>query len=132
MRATVEPFQSAAARADQSIRQTLRQLTAGNAAQQARLDTIDRLVEAKFSELQKTMALRRQSGMEAALAVVRTGEGKRIMDECRALLSAMEEEDRLLLAQRHASGRRSGTCECAGSWGWAAAACCCCWSSRER
>ena len=96
-----EPFDSAL-REQQSIRQTLRQLTAGDPAQQAALDTVDRLVEAKFSELQKTMALRRQ-GMDAALAVVRTGEGKRIMDECRAVLRAMEEGDRLLLAKRTAA-----------------------------
>ena len=56
-------------------------------------------MEAKFLELQKTMALRRQ-GIDAALAVVRTGEGKRIMDECRAVLRAMEEGDQLLLAKR--------------------------------
>ena len=56
-------------------------------------------MEAKFLELQRTMALRRQ-GVEAALAVVRTGEGKRIMDECRAVLRAMEEGEELLLAKR--------------------------------
>ena len=60
--------------------------------------------------------------MDAALAVVRTDEGKRIMDECRAVLLAMEKEDRRLLAKR--LGRpKLRVCECDGSWGWAAAAC---------
>src|ERR1035441_5923700 len=46
------------------------------------------------------MALHRKEGLYAALAAVRTGEGKRIMDECRAVLHAMEEEDQRLLATR--------------------------------
>lgn len=71
-----EPFQSALGE-QLAIRRTLRQLTAGNAAQQAILKTVDRLVEAKFSELQQTMELRRTAGLDAALAVVRTGAGMR-------------------------------------------------------
>jgi len=94
-----EPFLQALREA-QSARQTLRHLTAGNPAQQEKLGALDGLVEAEFSELQRSMALRRQRGLDAALAVVRTSEGKRIMDECRADLHAMEETDRLLLANR--------------------------------
>jgi CHASE3 domain sensor protein len=71
-----EPFQSALGE-QLAIRRTLRQLTAGNATQQAILKTVDRLVEAKFSELQQTMELRRTAGLDAALAVVRTGAGMR-------------------------------------------------------
>ena len=94
-----EPFESAL-REQASVRQALRRLTAGNRFQQASLNTVDRLVEARFSELQNTMAMHRQEGPDAALALVRTGEGKRIMDECRAALRVMEEGDRLLLAER--------------------------------
>jgi len=54
------------------------------------------------------MVLRRQ-GREAALVVVRTGEGKRIMDECRAALSAMEEGNRLLLARRTSAAEAQNT-----------------------
>jgi PAS domain S-box-containing protein len=104
----LEPFQSAI-REEQSARRTLRQLTADNPAQQARLDVLDQLVEAKFAELQKTITLRRQGQVDAALAVLRTGEGKRIMDACRAALHAMEEEDRLLLAKQTRAAEVQGT-----------------------
>ena len=104
----LEPFLSAL-QEERSARQTLRQLTADNPPQQATLGTLDRLVEAKFSELQKTITLRRQGRADAALAVMRTGEGKRIMDECRAALHTMEEEDRLLLAERTRAAEAQGT-----------------------
>jgi PAS domain S-box-containing protein len=102
-----EPFQSAL-REQLAIRRTLRLLSASNAAQQAILETVDRLVEAKFSELQQTMELRRTAGLDAALAVVRTGAGKRIMDHCRASLRALEEGDRQLLARQTRSSDRVG------------------------
>lgn len=94
-----EPFQSAV-RGERSARESLRQLTAGEPFQQSNMETVDRLVEAQFSELEKTIHLRQTEGVEAALAVVRTGAGKRIMDECRAALSAMQQEDLRLLAAR--------------------------------
>ena len=48
-------------------------------------------VEAKFSELQRTLALRRKEGLEVALAAIRTGELTRLTSESRAVLRAMEE-----------------------------------------
>ncbi len=104
----LEPFLSAL-REEPSARQSLWQLTADNPAQQVALGTLDRLVEAKFSELQKTIALRRQGRADEALAVVRSAEGKRIMDECRAALHTMEEEDRRLLTERTRAAEAQGT-----------------------
>ena len=95
----VEPLE-AALRDGRSALETLRQLTAVNPAQQARLDTLSRLVEAKFAELERTMALRRKEGMEVALAAIRTGELRRLTSESRALLRAMESEARTLVAKR--------------------------------
>ncbi len=94
-----EPFESAAGR-EQSIRLTLGQLVGGNPAQQVNLVNLDRLMNSKFAELRKTMELRQSQGPVAALAVVRDGEGQRLMNECRAILGAMEEQDRELLAKR--------------------------------
>ena len=44
---------------------------------------LPRLIEAKLAELRETIALSRTHGLSAALEVVRTGEGQRIMDEVR-------------------------------------------------
>lgn len=97
-----EPFLSAL-REERQDRQSLRRLTADNRAQQRSLDTLDRLVEATYSELRKTMTLRQEKGQDAVLVIVRAQEGKRIMDQCRILLGVMEERERQLLAARIAA-----------------------------
>ncbi len=93
----VEPLESAL-RDGRSALETLRQLTAGNPAPQAKLDTLNRLVEAKFSELQRT--LRRKDGLEVALTAIRAGDLQRLTSESRAVLRAMESESRVLVAKR--------------------------------
>ena len=47
------------------------------------VEKIDRLVSAKFSELAQTVDLKRQHRDQDALAIVRGGQGKQIMDEIR-------------------------------------------------
>jgi PAS domain S-box-containing protein len=103
-----EPLESAL-REDLSARQALRKLTAGNPDQQARLDRVERLVEADLSELQKIVALRRTQGMDVALAIVRAGAGRKLTDECRIVLRAMEEEDRLQLTTQMGAAGNQGT-----------------------
>ena len=94
-----EPFELAL-REEQSAWQSLRLLTADSRAQRERLDAVDRLVVTLSSEFQTAMALRRSESLEAIIASVRTGAAKRSMDECRAALAGMEEEDRSLLIAR--------------------------------
>jgi methyl-accepting chemotaxis protein len=80
----------------------LADLTSDNPRQQARLPTLRELVRQKTDELAETIALRKEKGPEAALAVVQTDRGKRIMDDIRALLDQFEAEESNLLAQRSA------------------------------
>jgi PAS domain S-box-containing protein len=47
------------------------------------VEKIDRLVSAKFSELAQTIDLKRQHRDQDALAIVRGGQGKQLMDEIR-------------------------------------------------
>jgi CHASE3 domain sensor protein len=47
------------------------------------VDKIDQLVSAKFSELAKTVDLKRQHRDPEAVAIMRTGQGKQLMDEIR-------------------------------------------------
>ena len=97
--AYLEPY-SAARPAIQKTLDEIRRVTADNQAQQRRLDEMSPLVAAKLAELQRTIELRRTQGLEAALKIVLTGEGKRTMDEIRRVLAAMELEERDLLKQR--------------------------------
>ena len=92
----LQPYRSALSK--QSLaRQDLRQLTADNSGQQARVGKLDRLVETKLSGLSRIIALYRTEGRDAALVAVGTGEGKRVMDEIRGLLRDMEQEEHRLL-----------------------------------
>ena len=54
----------------------LRQLTRDNPEQQRRLDALSPLFVAKFAELDRTIALRRDGQADAALAIVRTDSGR--------------------------------------------------------
>jgi signal transduction histidine kinase len=69
--------------------------------QQARLDALRPLIEAKLAELAETVALRRESP-EAALAVVRTDRGRELMDRIRHDLGIFEAAARQILQDRTA------------------------------
>ncbi|MBG0814824.1 methyl-accepting chemotaxis protein [Planomonospora sp. ID82291] len=76
------------------------ELTSDNAAQQKRIQTLRPLIDAKFTEMQQTVDLRRGEGFEAARAVVLSDKGKATMDEIRATLSEMREAEASLLTVR--------------------------------
>ena len=99
----LQPYESALSTQSRA-RQNLRQITAGDSAQQARIDKLDRLVETKLSVLSRGIALYRTEGRDAALAAIFMGEGKRAMDEIRGLSRDMvQEEQRLLIIRTQAA-----------------------------
>ncbi len=75
-------------------------LVRNDAPQRARLDTLDRLSSAKFRELDHTLALRREKGLDAALAVVSTDSGRHLMDEARRITDDLEQTETALLQAR--------------------------------
>ncbi len=89
----------AALDAERIAHKALRRLAADNYSQNERLDALEQLTHARFLSLWETVETRRR-GAEDALAKVRTGEGERIMDQCRAMLRAIDVEERGLLAKR--------------------------------
>jgi PAS domain S-box-containing protein len=105
----LEPFQSASAAADKA-REMLRNLTAENPSQQARtaeveaeLDAeLDTLAAKRFAVVDATVALRQAGRTVDAMSLVASGEGKRIMDRFRAVLAALQAEERGLLDRRTA------------------------------
>ncbi|MGC2521006.1 MAG: CHASE3 domain-containing protein [Burkholderiales bacterium] len=91
----LEPYQTGAAVLNETIR-NLRSLTAGNPNQQQRLDAVESLAGGKIGELKDTIDLRRSKGFDAALQVIRTDKGKKVMDDIRKALAGMENEEKLL------------------------------------
>ncbi|MDA8165997.1 MAG: CHASE3 domain-containing protein, partial [Desulfobacteraceae bacterium] len=78
----------------------LRRLTANNANQEKRLDTLKPLIEAKFAEEKETIDLRRDKGFDAALNVVLGGNTKQMNDDILKTMSDLDNEERALLQQR--------------------------------
>jgi len=87
----------------------IKELTADNAAQRKRTDALYLLKTAKLAELQETIDLRRTKGFEAAVEVIRSGRGKRVMDEIRALVGEMQTEERNLMNKRQLEAESSST-----------------------
>src|SRR5713101_4540924 len=94
----LEPYRAAIKNIDQTIG-NLKSLTSDNPNQQKRIQLLEPLVEKKVTELQRTIDLRKNEGLAAANRVVLEGSGKHWMDQIRAVVAEMtnEEEDLLKL-----------------------------------
>ena len=95
----LEPYNAAVETLRQDIA-TIRTLTRDNPNQQKRIDRLEPFVKSKLAELKETIDLRQNKGFEAALAVVMTDRGKRIMVDIRSVLAEMLDEEKSLLAKR--------------------------------
>ncbi len=93
------PYNDAVPRVQPAIAE-IKKLTADNPNQQRRIEALGPLAAAKLSELQETIDLRKQKGLDAAVTVVLTDRGKKAMDDIRSLIGDMEGEERELLQHR--------------------------------
>jgi PAS domain S-box-containing protein len=84
----------------------IRNLTADNLIQQARLPTLKKLVDRKIQFAEEFIALRRTKGWEAAADSIRGKDGQRIMDEFQGVVREMQEEELRLLGLRNAEVQR--------------------------
>ncbi len=80
----------------------LQHMIIDNQNQTGRADKLNSLIESKFVEMEETLQLRRSKGFSAAEELVKTDAGKKIMDEIRAILAEMTNEENSLLVQRSA------------------------------
>lgn len=78
----------------------LKFLTRDNETQQQRLDTIQGLMEQKLAELQETIDLTESGKKDQALTLVKSDEGKQLMDDIRPILDNFTEEESRLLGER--------------------------------
>ena len=97
----LQPYEAAGAVLPDRLAQ-LRDLIADNPPQQERLANLETLAQRKLAEMRATIAARRRDGPQAAVRLVASGEGKRTMDEIRAVVAGMVTEEGQLLTARSA------------------------------
>ncbi len=64
-------------------------------------------IDTKLSELKQTIEVRKDKGLEAALAIVRADRGKHAMDDIRQIVMQMRDRENLVLEQRAADSQAS-------------------------
>lgn len=82
-------------------------LTAESEKQQTAITRLRDLISPRHALLDRTITLRRAQNLKAVTEIMRTEEGRRLMDEIRETLLAMREEEYLLLDQRRAQEQSS-------------------------
>jgi len=111
--AYLQPFTNVRAQV-QSRLDELKRLAASGELPADKVDRVATLTQEKLSELEQTIQLRREKGLDAALNVVASDRGKQLMDQLRSEMSAMrtgEEKDFAEAARQsdRAAALRTGT-----------------------
>jgi hypothetical protein len=78
----------------------LRELTDSQSNQHQQINTLEALMAAKLAELKQTIDLRQNKGLAAALQIVRTNKGEKLMDDIRKIIHEMENKEKQLLQQQ--------------------------------
>ena len=91
-----------------SLQEKLLRLTADNPSQQDRLHSLASLLQRRLEVAAETVQLRRDSGFDATLALVRGNAGHVTMLRIDGLLGALTAEEEDLLVQRLAANARRG------------------------
>ncbi len=98
----LEPYEKGEGEVDQDL-QALRRFTADNSGQQQRLDMLEKQVSARIKASWNLVAMRESTREVPGEAQLEPG--KRVMDEARATIEAMETEEKLLLERRSERAR---------------------------
>ncbi|HEY3593049.1 MAG TPA: diguanylate cyclase, partial [Polyangiaceae bacterium] len=97
------------------------ELVQSDDAQNTSAREIERLAETKMAELSKTIDLRRQGRTDEALAIIRSGRGRELMEAIRTEAARMSAREAARLAERESEadeGRRRLTLVLAAVWGF--------------
>ncbi len=94
----LEPYQTALVKLAPQIQQ-LRKLTANDPQKLSQIDTLESLILVKLNELKKTIDLRQYQGLDAALEVIKTGQGNDFMSDIRNMIREMENQEQQELQQ---------------------------------
>jgi methyl-accepting chemotaxis protein len=102
----LEPYEEALGAVGKSVA-TLRSLVGDEPRQQQHLDEAEVLIAAKLAQLKRTMEIRRAEGFEPTQKFIQADEGKRLMDDLRRVLGAMDQDERGRLRVRSESAEAS-------------------------
>lgn len=100
------PQSEAVAMARELIR-SVRRLTVDNASQQRRLDTLDRIVEARLGLLRSGVKLMQAGQRDSVERIIRTGRGRILMDSIRTTVRNAVDSEGVLLTQRQEAVERA-------------------------
>lgn len=75
--------------------------------QHKRHDALELLIRKRIDHARRAIALRKAGGLEQAVRIIKSGEGKKIMDEIRAVVSLMDAEAVRIIAAREEDEFRS-------------------------
>jgi CHASE3 domain sensor protein len=103
----LEPYTSARKQLPSTV-DTLDRLENNDPEQRARLGELKALADVKIDELGRTVELHKMHADSKALALVQSGEGKRVMDAFRRLETTMVSAEGSKLAQELGEARRLG------------------------
>ena len=95
----LEPYRNALSSVPRVLAE-LKPLLRDNPAQQARFNQVATMIDGLMQLHKERIDTRRASGLETAMKTVSLGEGKRRMDELRAVVGQMEEEENDVLRER--------------------------------
>ena len=97
----LQPYRDALTGLETDLK-SLRQSSSNNPELRERLNRIEPLIRLKLAELNQTITLRHERGYDAAIEVVKTDKGRRIMDDIRQALAQMREQGEGLVSARSA------------------------------
>ncbi len=98
--AYLEPYEAATRKIFHALAR-VRELIRDNARQQDNIDQIAILAEEKLAELEQTISLNKTGNRTAAIEIMLTHNGKKMMDDLRLVIDAMSsDEQRLLRSQQ--------------------------------
>jgi PAS domain S-box-containing protein len=99
----LQPYDAARGRVEADLAR-LEAAPLGTGQRTARIARIRELTGEKFTELARTLALRRSGHADDALALVRTNRGKSVMDRIRVEVAALQSDAEATLAARQPEG----------------------------
>jgi signal transduction histidine kinase len=104
----LEPFNEAVRSLPQDVLH-FKNLTLDNPIEQSAIDEAKGVIERRMTMLRQSTEARRTKGFEEAAALVSSGRGTAEMIRLRTLVSAMDAEERRLLANRAEEARHNGS-----------------------